>query len=79
MFQINVLTKNYVESAAFRDIVKPVVVAVIDTGIYEAHSELRHKIIAPRSKCFVQGKLSRMYFHQRTMSDNKLISPYLDE
>ena len=58
LFQINLFTKNYIESAAFRDKIKPVVVAVIDTGIYEAHSELRDKIIVPRSKCFVQGKLS---------------------
>ena len=51
-------TKNYIESAEFRDKIKPIVVAIIDTGIYEGHSEFTDKIIAPRSKCFAAGKLS---------------------
>ena len=51
-------TKNYIKSAAFRDKIKPVVVAIIDTGIYEAHSEFTDKIVTTKSKCFVAGKLS---------------------
>ena len=47
----------FIESESFRGKIKPIKVAVIDTGIYEGHIEFTDKIIASRSKCFVQGKL----------------------
>ncbi len=34
---------------------KPVIVAVIDTGIYENHPHLKDKILTEHSKCFVEG------------------------
>ena len=50
------MTKSYIESAVYKNKIKPVVVAVIDTGMYEAHAEFTDKILSHRSKCFLQGK-----------------------
>lgn len=48
------------DNQSLRNKIKPIVVAVIDTGVFEAHLDLRHKMLIDQSRCFVAGKLSRV-------------------